>query len=259
VDIQTPHVGFAQFLFLVASFDWENCPLIVNFELDKEVDEDRRRLVQASFEGNHKRRGSCFWVSSQFDPHSAIIPFPAPVVAHRFLALCRAGNDRLTSSVSERINLNSMFEPDLFSFDVVVHLNKASIVMKGLQPTCSLPEEPTTRSDVLRRMFFEYVRNLSTYFGNAGVVAYNVLEFPYPNKVAIKFRPSSFLLNSGTKPTTLPACIIQSSTNHGPDKMPISTLPNVVILSASLASIGIGLVKRVEFLDQFPNFDVNKR
>jgi len=237
----SPQVGFCRVCWLIATFDWQHEPLVVDF--DGKLTEEERLSMRQSFERSRAESSSSaaaasFWVGSRFDPHALLLVAPPATVgawlrrrAHHALDVC--GQRLLGRGGPAGGDWQQLFSLDASIFDVMLHLGGPS----AGQQARKVGGAKARRRRILasREAVASLVAKLRAHLSPVCLVFHDIER----HTVALKWRPGAFLpqpnaaLMGGVPHTML-------AQGTAADQPPLC-VPNVLCLTSIVASLAEGL------------------
>jgi len=234
----SPHAAMLRVLALLASFDWAGAPMFV--DLDDTFSPDHRHELQLAFERAKGMQGPMpsMWVATKLDPHMLFLRVPPAGLVHRVVALARGALDIATKATlalgDTRLQFRSVFEPDLSTFDAVIHIARA-----GGRDGAGVVY-PQTPEELERMERAAHVETFVTKLREHLDQACHFFPAPQVGRVCVQFKSQAFL-PAGQKGmlSSLPRVMVADG------ETPV-TCPNVLWIISLIRRLGKDLVTRVE-------------
>ncbi|KAL6064808.1 Nucleolar protein 6 [Balamuthia mandrillaris] len=208
----SPLIAFMRFLHLLAYFDWEHTPLVV--DIDNEITATKRKDIEANFEqcmggvtGEPKFPDMALFVATPSDKHSKWTQHaPSKQIFHRAVAYARRSLQHFSTIIgcadSKPKQWKVPFRTPLQPFDVLIHLRDESEIIREEQNLASLPPSSKYRKPAVPdqqgpgqlyaglSLLDCYLKDLRLRFGDLAVFFHNQLQ---SDLVGVVWKPSAFV------------------------------------------------------------------
>uniref|UniRef100_A0A8C5LK55 Nucleolar protein 6 n=1 Tax=Leptobrachium leishanense TaxID=445787 RepID=A0A8C5LK55_9ANUR len=246
----SPQVGFLRFLYLVATFDWKNSPLVVNLngelkgadvtEIQNDFVSSRTRLP-VMFIATPKDGKDSVWTKNR----------PSAQILQRLILLSAESLRILEKQLVEPLgnhDLKTVFRPPLDFYDVLIHLNPKQIPRHREaidQPAKSFVRGFLTTKAEMKNLYFPvvdydpvqlYLKELKEAYEDFALFFYD----SYGGEViGVLWKPSSFE-KQPFKATNVQGRLMDMKSDRS------LTVPNVEAMLEDFQFLGEGLVQKVE-------------
>lgn len=130
----TPQTGFLRFLQLVASYDWNNQPLIINFNNDLSLEDQRG--IETAILAQRAQLNSPLVLVTPYDPSGVAFTRSKPLlpVWSRLMILAQESlkvlEQQLIKCGTEKIDVCEVFRPHMEVYDCVIHLTRGNVARR---------------------------------------------------------------------------------------------------------------------------------
>ncbi|XP_068121202.1 nucleolar protein 6 [Hyperolius riggenbachi] len=246
----SPQVGFLRFLNLLASFDWKNCPLIVNLNNDLTDEEIKgiqdefsagRSQLPVMFIATPKDRKLSVWTKKQ----------PTAQILQRLIVLAAESLPTLEKQLmepSDNTDIKVVFRPPLDLYDVLIYLHPKHIPRHREavdQPAKSFVRGLLREEAAVKALRFPvvdydptqlYLQDLRASYGEFALFFYDKHG---GDMIAVLWNPTSFTPQS-VKATNIKGRMADKGSNN------VLLVPDVTAIVEGFKVLGEGLVERVE-------------